>query len=222
MIAQKTTKQKKTFASTVEDVILDVFLSMHSNKKESTNTSLYIKDHQYKESPNTTQINVFDLIYKLSPFNYLTQVLIKEVVEIINTAKTPITWINIGIGKGLLEETFIQFLDKQKLDHLQIIGIDIDPTSLDSAKKRLSQKVQFNPICSHIEKFKLKEWISLKTIAKYPICIGSILTLHHIKTIKERKDVIEKTQAFLKPKNMLLMEADADHFTKNYTQRIPF
>ena len=121
MIAQKTTKQKKTFASTVEDVILDVFLSMHSNKKESTNTSLYIKDHQYKESPNTTQINVFDLIYKLSPFNYLTQVLIKEVVEIINTAKTPITWINIGIGKGLLEETFIQFLDKQKLDHHWIV-----------------------------------------------------------------------------------------------------
>jgi histidinol-phosphate aminotransferase len=220
-------KSEKPFRGdeiTVDDILLDIFSQRAQSTFLEDEKVLYAEDYFADNDIDIKQIDSFDLIYRLAPFNYLLDQLIERCVEEIKKTKNPITLINFGIGKGKLEELLLNSLEKEDQSRVNIIGIDIDDSSLKIAQtciEKKSKKSSFYSISSPIERMTNKEWVQIKQWAKNSLVIAvSVLSLHHIKKQHDRLRALCNIHFWLKPQKFLLLEADTDHFTHDYNQRI--
>ena len=130
-------KSEKPFRGdeiTVDDILLDIFSQRAQSTFLEDEKVLYAEDYFADNDIDIKQIDSFDLIYRLAPFNYLLDQLIQRCVEEIKKTKNAITLINFGIGKGKLEELLLNSLEKEDQARVNIIGIDIDDSSLKIAQ----------------------------------------------------------------------------------------
>lgn len=209
----------------VESILIDEFIRRVNSKFDTTDSAIYLNNIENKSNKNGKQINIFDSIHKTAPFKQIIESVVCEVVKVVKKRRTQkVTWINIGIGRGILEEKILDRLSVQEKESLQIIGIDIDIESLSYTKElilKISPHTQYYCFHKPIEEFYATEWESIKRITENSqVYVGAILTLHHLKRRKERLKVLKNLSEFIEPDEVFLVEADSDHFTNNYTKRV--
>ncbi len=185
----------------------------------------------YKTAADTAnkQIDLFDIVSKLPVIQLFSRISIKEMVAAYKD-KTEVIHLNIGIGKGVLEQNLFKQLLSQtpcRIKKIIIIGVDIDTDSLEKSKMNLQRVISainpavefvFSTVCRPVEEASELLWEKLSGTRGITGVI-SAYALHHVNNLEKRQEVLNMLFRFA-PEVFLLVEPDSNHAVNNLDVRI--
>ena len=196
-------------------------------------------DRQLVESKNIfvqefdiPQTELFYSMAEAIPFVYAGHQLANRYLEQAVTDLRSFTILDIGIGNGGQVKRLLDNLagKRGKLESVQIIGLDPVEKNLAKARSRLEKakkdypfEVEFQPLCSLVEKLNDDEFDSIREMSKGNLVINSAFSFHHtghpLKDQQTRTDLLRRL-ASLGPRILTLVEPNSNHDTEELVKRV--
>lgn len=185
----------------------------------------------YIQQFDIPQIVMFYSMAEAVPFVFAGHSLANQFLgKAISNLKT-VSLMDIGIGKGLQCQSFIERLAEKtdSIETINIIGVDPDKNNLENSKAnlenlkdRLPFMVNYYQINKLIEDFTDRDYDTVKEIGGKNIVVNSSFTFHHtahpLNNTETRTELLEKV-ADLKPLVFNLIEPNSNHDTEELTRR---
>ncbi len=196
-------------------------------------------DRQLVESKNIfvqefdiPQTELFYSMAEAVPFVYAGHFLANQYLEQAVMDHRSFTILDIGIGNGGQVKRLLDILagNQDKLESVQIIGLDPLEKNLAEARSRLEKakkdypfEVEFQPLCSLVEKLKDDDFESIRERSKGNLVVNSAFTFHHTShplNDQETRTELLRRLASLKPRILTLVEPNSNHDTEELVKRV--
>lgn len=196
-------------------------------------------DRQLVESKNIfvqefdiPQTELFYSMAEAVPFVYAGHFLANQYLEQAVMDHRSFTILDIGIGNGGQVRRLLDILagNQDKLESVQIIGLDPVEKNLAEARSRLEKakkdypfEVEFQPLCSLVEKLKDDDFESIRERSKGNLVVNSAFTFHHTShplNDQETRTELLRRLASLKPRILTLVEPNSNHDTEELVKRV--
>ncbi len=196
-------------------------------------------DRQLVESKNifvqefdVPQTELFYSMAEAVPFVYVGHLLANQYLELAVSDLRSFTILDIGIGNGGQVKRLLDALagNQGKLEAVRIIGLDPVEKNLAEARSRLEKakkgypfKVEFQPLCSLVEKLTDDDFESIRERSKGNLVVNSAFSFHHtghpLNDQRTRTDLLRRL-ASLKPRILTLVEPNSNHDTEELVKRV--
>jgi hypothetical protein len=196
-------------------------------------------DRQLVESKNIfvqefdiPQTELFYSMAEAVPFVYTGHLLANHCLERAVYDFRSFTMLDIGIGNGGQVKRLLDVLagNQGKLESVQIIGLDPVEKNLAEARSKLEKakkdypfSLEFQPLCSLVEKLNDDEFELIREKSKGNLVVNSAFSLHHTShplNDRQTRTALLRRLAALKPRILTLVEPNSNHDTEELVKRV--